>query len=75
MLQRNDRYKIRGVRNIIFYAPPDHAEFYAEFLSFPFLDGGVVAEDVTAKTVYSKYDYMRLERIVGSKGVRDLVGM
>ena len=63
------------MRNIIFYAPPDHAEFYTEFLSFPFLDEGAVAEDVTTKMVYSKYDYMRLERIVGSKNVRDLVGM
>lgn len=63
------------MRNIIFYAPPDHAEFYTEFLRFPFLDNGVVAEDVTAKLVYSKYDYMRLERIVGSKNVRELMGM
>jgi len=63
------------VRNIIFYAPPEHTEFYTEFLSFPFLDEGVVAEDVTAKLVYSKYDYMRLERIVGSKNIRDLVEM
>jgi U3 small nucleolar RNA-associated protein 25 len=63
------------VRNIIFYAPPDHAEFYTEWLSFPFLDDGVVAEDVTTKVVYSKYDYMRLERIVGSKDVRGLMGV
>ena len=59
----------------MFYAPPDHAEFYTEFLGFPFLDDGVVAEDVTTKLVYSKYDYMRLERIVGSKNVGELMGM
>lgn len=63
------------MRNVIFYAPPDHAEFYTELLSFPFLDDGVVAEDVTTMVIYSKYDYMRLERIVGSKNVRELVGM
>jgi U3 small nucleolar RNA-associated protein 25 len=61
------------VRNIIFYAPPDHADFYTEFLSFPFLDEGVAGEDVTVRVVYSKYDYMRLERIVGSNKVKDLV--
>ena len=63
------------MRNIIFYAPPDHAEFYTEFLSFPSLDDGVIAEDVTTTLVYSKYDYMRLERIVGSQNVRELMGM
>jgi U3 small nucleolar RNA-associated protein 25 len=63
------------VRNIVFYAPPDHAQFYHEFLSFPFLDVGVLAEDVAVKMVYSKYDYMRLERIVGSKNVVDLLGV
>lgn len=63
------------MRNIVFYAPPDHAEFYTEFLSFLFLDDGAVAEDVTTKLVYSKYDYMRLERIVGSQNVRELMGM
>ena len=35
------RYKIRGIRNLIFYAPPDHPQFYTEFLSYPFLDEGV----------------------------------
>ena len=63
------------MRNIIFYAPPDHAEFYTEFLGFPFLDEGVVSEDVTVKMVYSKYDSMRMERITGSKNVRDLMGV
>lgn len=68
-----DRYKIRGIRNLIFYAPPDHPQFYSEFLSYPFLDDGVVAEDVTVKVIYSKYDYMRLERIVGTKEVGKLM--
>ena len=67
------RYKIRGIRNLIFYAPPDHAPFYTEFLSYPFLDDGVEPNDVTCKLIYSRYDYMRLERIVGSDAIRDLI--
>ncbi|KAG8805069.1 rRNA-binding ribosome biosynthesis protein utp25 [Serendipita sp. 399] len=67
------RYKIRGIRNLVFYAPPDHPQFYTEFLSFPFLDDDVLAEDVTCKVLYSKYDYMRLERLVGTAEVRNLI--
>jgi U3 small nucleolar RNA-associated protein 25 len=42
-------------------------------LSYPFLDDGVQAEDVTCKVLYSRYDYMRLERIVGTAAVGDLI--
>ena len=66
-------YKIRGIRNIVFYAPPDHSQFYTEFLSYPFLDDGVEAADVTCKVLYSRYDCMRLERIAGSDGVAELI--
>lgn len=61
------RYKIRGIRNIIFYAPPDHPQFYTEYLSYPFLDDDVEASDVTAKVLYSKYDWFRMERIAGTE--------
>ncbi|KAF9653991.1 DUF1253-domain-containing protein [Thelephora ganbajun] len=60
------RYKIRGIRNLIFYGPPDHPQFFSEFLSFPFLDDGVDASDVTCRVLYSKYDFFRMERIVGT---------
>jgi len=61
------RYKIRGIRNLIFYGPPDHPQFFSEFLSFPFLDDGVDASDVTCRVLYSKYDFFKMERIVGTK--------
>ncbi|KIJ55372.1 hypothetical protein M422DRAFT_57837 [Sphaerobolus stellatus SS14] len=67
------RYKIRGIRNIIFYALPEHPQFYTELLSFPFLDEGVEPGDVTCRTVYCKYDAMRLDRIVGSEAVAGLI--
>jgi U3 small nucleolar RNA-associated protein 25 len=61
------RYKIRGIRNLIFYGPPDHPQFFSEFLSFPLLDDGVEASDITCRVLYSKYDFFRMERIVGTK--------
>lgn len=67
------RYKIRGIRNIIFYGLPDHSQFYSELLSFPFLDDGVEASDVTCKALYCKYDWMRLERIAGTERALDLL--
>ncbi|KAF9557950.1 digestive organ expansion factor [Agrocybe pediades] len=67
------RYKIRGSRNIIFYGPPDHPQFFTEFLSFPFLDEGVEPSDVTCRVMFSKYDRFRLERIAGTQGAIELI--
>ncbi|KAG1751370.1 uncharacterized protein EDB91DRAFT_1105029 [Suillus paluster] len=67
------RYKIRGIRNLIFYGPPEHPQFFSEFLSFPFLDDEVEASDVVSRVIYSKYDKFRLERIVGTNGVKGLL--
>ncbi|KAF5377707.1 hypothetical protein D9757_009357 [Collybiopsis confluens] len=66
------RYKIRGIRNLVFYGPPDHPQFYSEYLSFPFLDDGVESQDVTCRLLYSKYDWFRLERIAGTEAAVEL---
>jgi len=67
------RYKIRGSRNVIFYGPPDHPQYFSELLSFPFLDEGVEPSDVTCRVLFSKYDRFRLERIAGTEGAIELV--
>ncbi|KIM69268.1 hypothetical protein SCLCIDRAFT_1208697 [Scleroderma citrinum Foug A] len=67
------RYQIRGIRNVIFYGPPDHPQFFSEFLSYPFIDDGVDASDVSCRVLYCKYDRFRLERILGSAGVKGLL--
>ncbi|KAH7108368.1 DUF1253-domain-containing protein [Auriculariales sp. MPI-PUGE-AT-0066] len=67
------RYKIRGVRNVVFYQAPDHAQFYSELLSFPFLDEGVEASDVSVRVLYSSYDCMRLERLAGTAALSGLL--
>ncbi|KAF8336261.1 digestive organ expansion factor [Cantharellus anzutake] len=67
------RSRFKGTRNIIFYGPPDHPQFYSELLSWPFLERGVEGSDVTVKVLYSKYDAMQLERIVGTHAVAPLI--
>ncbi|PPR05899.1 hypothetical protein CVT24_006640 [Panaeolus cyanescens] len=67
------RYKIRGSRNIVFYGLPDHPQYFTELLSFPFLDDDVEAGDVSSRVLFSKYDRMRLERIVGTEGAIELI--
>ncbi|KAH8119429.1 digestive organ expansion factor [Phellopilus nigrolimitatus] len=67
------RYKLRGVRNLLFYGLPDHVQYYAELLACPFLDEGVESSDVNCRALYCKYDWMRLERISGTEGALELV--
>ncbi|KAF7979083.1 hypothetical protein HWV62_43589 [Athelia sp. TMB] len=67
------RYKIRGIRNILFYGPPEHPQFFTELLSYPFLDDGVQSDDVTCRMLYSKYDWFKLERIAGTEEASGLV--
>ena len=68
-----DSYKIRGIRNVIFYGPPDHPQYFTEYLSYPFLDEGVESSDVTCRVLYCKYDWFRLERIAGTEAAAELV--
>ncbi|KAF9227228.1 digestive organ expansion factor [Gyrodon lividus] len=69
------RYKIRGIHNILFYGPPAHPQFFSEFLTYPFLDNGVEPSDVTCRVVSCRYDWFKLERILGSKGVKQVLEM
>lgn len=76
------RYKLRGARTLVFYALPDHAQFYAEFMQTPFLpsrSGGVEvesevdAEDVSSRVLVSRFDALKLERVIGSKDARQIL--
>ena len=67
------RYKIRGIRNLVFYGLPEHPQFYTEFLSYPFLDDGVVASDITCRALYSNYDWFKLERIAGTQSAHVMI--
>ncbi|KAI8055410.1 hypothetical protein BDF22DRAFT_677007 [Syncephalis plumigaleata] len=60
------RYRIRGAQHIFFYQLPEHAHFYPELLSVlsDAVDG---LRDLTISALYSRYDQLRLERIVGTQ--------
>ncbi|KAG8770445.1 rRNA-binding ribosome biosynthesis protein utp25 [Ceratobasidium sp. 428] len=51
------RYKLRAIKHLTFYAPPDHAQFFTELLSFPFLDNDetpVSPNEVQVTCLFSK---------------------
>ncbi|GAA5966416.1 hypothetical protein JCM3765_007562 [Sporobolomyces pararoseus] len=84
------RYRLRGAKTVVFYAPPQHPDYYSEFLSFPFtstsslgpgrplvLDPEVQVDEseLSAHVVFSKFDLLKLERIVGTKDARRMCGI
>ncbi|XP_073152181.1 protein NUCLEOLAR FACTOR 1 isoform X2 [Henckelia pumila] len=62
------RYKIRGVKNLFIYSLPERKEFYPEIVNF--LEPSA---DMTCTVLFSRLDYLRLERIVGSTAAKRMV--
>lgn len=62
------RYKIRGIKQLIFYSPPLYPEFYKEFVS-------VVDEtEGSSLLLYVQpFDQMALQRIVGNRRCRKML--
>ncbi|KAI1009679.1 hypothetical protein LB504_003603 [Fusarium proliferatum] len=71
------RYQFRGVQRVIFYGLPDNPIFYTEiaggYLGKSEQDLRLEPGQGTVKVVFSKYDVMKLERIVGSKRVGKMI--
>ncbi|KAI1060093.1 hypothetical protein LB507_011406 [Fusarium sp. FIESC RH6] len=71
------RYQFRGVQRVIFYGLPDNPIFYNEiaggYLSKSEQDLRLEPGQGTVKVVFSKYDVMKLERVVGSKRVGKMI--
>lgn len=71
------RYRIRGAKTFVFYAPPDHASYYPEVLSFPFAkdtqEPEVDESELSCQVVFSKFDLLRLERICGGEDARKMM--
>ncbi|TPX42864.1 hypothetical protein SeMB42_g02740 [Synchytrium endobioticum] len=61
------RYNLKGVQHIVFYSLPDHVEFYHELLNMMEDKGGTVS------VLYSKYDVLKLERVVGTRVAQDIM--
>ncbi|GAA5955794.1 hypothetical protein JCM8115_006856 [Rhodotorula mucilaginosa] len=84
------RYRLRGAKTFVFYAPPIHPHYYPEVLSFPYrppssanlplfdsdeLDGDVDVSELSAHVLFSRFDLLRLEGIVGEKDARRMCGV
>lgn len=72
------RYIVRGAMTVIFYAPPEHATFYAELTNAPLTSryetqAVVDAGDLQVWTLFCKYDLLRLERIAGAQQARHML--
>ncbi|KAI9598069.1 hypothetical protein BDF19DRAFT_433389 [Syncephalis fuscata] len=66
------RYRIRGAQHIFFYQLPENAQFYPELLGVlsDAVDG---LRDLTISALYSRYDQLRLERVVGTQRAQRMI--
>lgn len=62
------RYKIRGIKNLLFYSLPERKEFYPEIVNM--VEG---SDNVTTTTLFSRFDQLRLERIVGTANAKRMM--
>ncbi len=68
------RFVIKGVKSVIIYQLPTHPNFYQEIVEFASMNKQIDDSEETSATslckincYYSKWDALRLERIVGSR--------
>ncbi|XP_048134346.1 U3 small nucleolar RNA-associated protein 25-like isoform X2 [Rhodamnia argentea] len=62
------RYKIRGIQNLIIYSLPERKELYPEIVNM--LEG---SHGMTSTVLFSRFDQLRLERIVGSTAAKRMI--
>lgn len=70
------RYNIKGVKHVLFYGLPDNPQFYIEivrFLARTVIESDVDPDVMKVTIMYSKWDAMKLERIVGTTRVGQLI--
>jgi U3 small nucleolar RNA-associated protein 25 len=71
------RYRIKGVKKVLFYGLPENPGFYrdlaAGFLMSSINEGKVEAGETVVKALFSKWDGLELERIVGTRRAGQMV--
>ncbi|XP_078036154.1 U3 small nucleolar RNA-associated protein 25 homolog [Augochlora pura] len=72
------RIRVKGIRHIIFYAPPTFPEFYSEVCNLmqEFNQNPRAGSDsnMTVTVLYCKYDIMQLSAIVGTERAKRMLG-
>jgi U3 small nucleolar RNA-associated protein 25 len=71
------RYQLRGVRRVIMYGLPNNPIFYKEmvagYLGRSVQEGKLVAGEGDVRAIFSKWDVLKLERIVGTERVPRMI--
>lgn len=67
------RYRIRGVKNVVMYGVPENPIFWSEIVGYLGIDAEKGKDIHGARALFSKWDVLKVERIVGSQRVGGLV--
>ena len=71
------RYRLKGVKSIIMYGLPENPRFYKEtvhgYLGASIADGIINMNAASVRSLFSRFDIMKLERIVGTARYMSLV--
>ncbi|KAL5428096.1 rRNA-binding ribosome biosynthesis protein utp25 [Paraphaeosphaeria minitans] len=70
------RYTIRGVKRVVFYGVPENPKFYEEIVGFvgkTVERGEISKSEANVRVVFSKWERLELERVVGAKRVGKMV--
>jgi len=71
------RYQLRGVRKVIMYGLPDNPIFYKEmvggYLGRSVQEGKLEPGEGSARVIFSKWDVLKLERIVGTERIGRMI--
>ena len=65
-----NRFRIRGIKHLIFYGPPVNPGVYCEMCDLVVSDG---SERPQISTLFTKFDKFHIERLVGSKRHKSLI--
>ncbi|KAF2159794.1 hypothetical protein M409DRAFT_70831 [Zasmidium cellare ATCC 36951] len=72
------RLKLKGVKRVVLYGVPDNPVFYRElvegFLGTSVNEGKVDPVEAGVRAVFSRWDGLRMERVVGSARVKGMLG-